>query len=116
MILDRPRRGATITRLRATMTTDSYGDPVGEDWSTPDRLVLRRAEVQAVSADETETPSGTHTTDERVLYALGRPDVREGDRIEVGSEVWRVDGPPVVREGLASDRFLTASLRRVSGR
>jgi len=116
MILDRLQRETTITRLRATPGVDSYGDPVAEDWSQPDRLVLRRAEVQAVNADETETAAGSTTVDERVLYALGRPDVREGDRIEVGSEVWRVDGPPIVRQGLASGRFLTASLRRVSGR
>ena len=106
-------RGEKVYRLRAGEALDSYNDPI-ESWDTPDRLLLRGADVQAPGSTEAESPTGTTTTAERVLFVPGAPDVRENDRIEVGSQVWRVDGIPAVRRGLAMSVYTTANLRRVS--
>ncbi len=109
MLLNRYRVLETVTRLRPGTALDSDGDPV-ESWLTPDRLPLRAAQIQDGSSEEDEqTLSG-----EKKLFAPGRVDVLAEDRIEVGAEVWRVNGVPVVRSGLASGLFTTAHLTRVS--
>jgi hypothetical protein len=109
VLLARYRVLETVTRLRPGTRTDSDGDPV-ESWSTPDRLKLRAAQIQDGSSEEADGA----TTGEKKLFAPGRVDVLAEDRIEVGAEVWRVNGAPIVRSGLASGLFTTAHLTRLT--
>ena len=104
-----------ITRLRATVTTDSYDEPA-ESWDTPDRLPLRGAEAQGPSSTETETPSADQVSNTRILFVPGTPDITATDRVEIDSEVWRVDGDPVVHRGLAFGVYTTARLHRDVGK
>lgn len=111
MILSAVTPRAVIYRLRPTVTPDSLGDPV-ESWAQPQRDRLRGAAVQAASSEE----SGQLLEDERRLFVAGRADVKSDDRIEVDGETWRVDGNPVVSQGLAVGTVTAAKLTRLAGR
>lgn len=100
-----------VYRLRATATTDSYGDPV-DGWAAPERVRLHGAEVQPRKSAET----GAILTDEAALYVKGRADLTEADRIEFGGTVYTVDGKPIVRRGLATGTTTSANLVRVARR
>jgi len=104
----------TVTRLRATTVNDSYGDPV-ESWTNPSTMPLPRAVLYDGASLETETSRATTTSSDRVLHVPYRVDLAENDRIQDGSEVWRVDGKPIVRRGLASTEYTTANLVRFEG-
>lgn len=103
-----------IYRLRAAIVEDSYGD-TSEDWRNPGRVPIRGASAQTVSTDETEGVARRVLEDERVLYVPRREDLTAEDRIEVDGDVWRIDGDPIVRRGLASAAYTTAKLRRITG-
>lgn len=103
-----------IYRLRATATTDSYGDPV-ESWTTPTRTLLKGAHVQAAQTDEVDGDDRHTIRDEKTLFVPGAADLTEGDRIEIDGLVWRVNGLPTVRRGLGSSTFTTATLTRNAG-
>lgn len=110
-----PSRPRYVTRLRATVAEDSYGDPV-TSWEYSERFPFR-AEVQAVSSTDAEGSARVILRDERALFAPGAPDLRHDDRVEVDGEVWRVDGDPLTFSGgLASPVYTTATLRRFEAR
>lgn len=113
MLLTAYTKTPAVYRLRAGVTTDSYGDPV-ESWDSPERFLLRGASVQTVSTVEDEGTTRHIIRGEKTLHAPGSPSLTSGDRIEVGGEIWRVDGDPVVRRGLASTVYTTASLERIT--
>lgn len=106
-----------VYRLRAGTVTDSYGDPV-ESWAPADvsRERLRGAAVQAPSSTEESSPAASQLTNERRLFAPSRLDLTDADRVEVDGVVWRVEGVPVVRRGLASGVYTTATLSRFTSR
>lgn len=109
-----PTYGApTVTRLRAATVLDSDGDPV-KSWTVPDRLKLRGATVQSVSSIEEEGGTKRIVQGEKTLFAPGAVDVKADDRIEVGAEIWRVNGVPEVLRGLASGVYTTAALTRIT--
>jgi hypothetical protein len=112
LLIGASRNTPPVYRLRATEQTDSYGDLVADDWNDPSRVVLNRAELQSPASTETEGATGTTNSSERVLFVLGTPDLLSTDRIEVDGEVWRVDGTPRVRRGLATTVYTTAKLIR----
>lgn len=103
-----------IYRLRATAGTDSYGDPV-ESWTNPTKTRLRGAHVQASQTDEDEGNDRRTIRDEKTLFVPGAADLTENDRIEIDGRVWRVNGLPVVRRGLGSSSYTTATLTRDAG-
>lgn len=103
-----------VYRLRATMTEDAYGDPV-LSWDPPARSLLKGAYIQAVSSIEEESVTRRIMRGEKLLFVPGVADLTEDDRIEQDSEIWRVNGAPEVRRGLASAAFTTAVLARVEG-
>jgi head-tail adaptor len=113
MLLTAYRRAPSVYRLRPGSTTDSYGDPV-ESWDEPERVLLRNATVQSVSVVEDEGVARHIFRGQKTLYAPGAVDLTAADRIEVDGEVWKVDGDPVTRAGLASTVYTTATLERVS--
>lgn len=106
----------TIYRLRAGVGVDSYGDPV-ESWDAAERVPLRGATVQdqRVGTEEIEGVVRHIIRDEKVLFVPGAADLTASDRIEVSGEVWRVNGAPNVRAGLASSVYTTATLSRSAG-
>lgn len=107
--------GPKVYRLRAGQILDSYGDPT-ESWETPNETLLPRALVQHDSSTETELAKSDEVETEWVLFSPGALDIVPTDRIRVGDRVWRVDGDPVVRQGLASGVYTTVSLRRFVGK
>lgn len=84
----------TVTRLRATTTTDEYHNAL-EDWSAP-------AELEIVTLAPAEPrPSGEFTPDARnavtsgwTLYLPAGSDVTALDRMRVRGEVYPVQGEP----------------------
>lgn len=107
-------RGPKAYRLRASQGVDSYGDPV-EDWDAPERVLLYRAIVQEPDTVEVEGVGKRVVSGERVLYAPTALDLVSGDRVEVDGEVWRVQGEPKVRRGLAMGVYTSATLARSEG-
>jgi head-tail adaptor len=103
-----------VYRLRPGRATDSYGEPV-DGWATPDRRRLLRATVQADSTTEEDGTTRRLRTDERVLFVSGRADLTADDRIEFEGVLWRVEGEPIVRRGLAAGTLTSAHLRRFTG-
>lgn len=78
----------TFTRIRASETTDRGGNTV-LDWSTPDRLVLKKANVAPLLQQE---PGATDirevtTTGWRITTRMGTGDVdlTAADRVEIRS-------------------------------
>lgn len=85
--------GQACVRLRATPSTDRYGDTV-LDWSNPDRAPIDDVNIQPLSQDEDDrsTRSPVITT----WRITSRPgvdlDVGADDRIEWDGDTWTVEG------------------------
>lgn len=116
VLLRRNSRGPHPVRVRAGQALDSLGDPV-ESWAEADvaKLPLPGATIEHVEVEETERTGSRRIRREVVLFAFGAPDVRAADRVEHFGDVWRVDGDPVTRTGLASSVYTRATLTRVTG-
>ena len=82
----------TVTRLRATTTTDGYGDTV-TDWSSPSSLVLSARGVEPVSSSEDNDGRQAVITGFRVYLGAGA-DVLAGDRVVMRGTTYDVDGQP----------------------
>ncbi|CCQ44316.1 hypothetical protein ARTSIC4J27_240 [Pseudarthrobacter siccitolerans] len=113
MLLTSYRKVPSVYRLRPGAGVDSYGDPV-ESWDAPERVLLRGATVQSVSVVEDEGTTRHVIRGEKTLYAPGSVDLTAADRIECNGQIWRVEGDPVVRRGLASTVYTTAALERIT--
>ena len=114
MTLLRPRRPAKAVRLRARTVLDSDGDPV-ESWDDPLREPLKRATVDSVTSTEEDGVVRRLIEAERLLFLPHAADLTRFDRVELGDEVWRVHGDPVVRTALSSGTYTKAHLTRVAG-
>ncbi|MCB5282729.1 MULTISPECIES: hypothetical protein [unclassified Arthrobacter] len=101
-----------LYRLRAGIRLDSDGDPV-ESWATPERVLLRGAKVQPVSSTE-DDGARRLIEGEGLLIVPGSPNLKATDRVEIDAEVWLVNGTPVVRCGLASGVYTSATLTRIA--
>lgn len=112
MLLNVPGLSPVIYRLRPNMTTDSYGDPV-EDWTVAQPVPLIGAHIQAVSSTDADGATVHVSENEKKLFVPGDPGLQENDRIEIKAELWRIDGTPEVRAGLATETFTTATLTRL---
>jgi hypothetical protein len=113
ILLRSPRGVRTVQRLRPGAETDLRGEAV-ESWDVPARAPLKGAVVETVSVTDTD---GTRRVlrDERTLRFPRAVDLHAEDRVEIGAEVWRVDGEPLVRtEGLARGVETVAALVRLS--
>jgi hypothetical protein len=106
--------GPPVYWLLPGIVEDSYGDPV-ESWDAPERKRLHGAAVQEVTSVEDDDSVRPLLTDERRLFVPGKVPIRPEHRIESDGDVWRVDGKPITRRGLASSVYTTATLRRLSG-
>jgi hypothetical protein len=113
-VLLQTHSGPKLYRLRAAVTHDSYGDEV-QDWKNPSRKLLPKARVEDAETVEEDGVVRRVLKGERVLFVYGTPDITSEDRIEIAGQVWRVNGLPNQRRGLASGAYLTATLTRNSG-
>lgn len=98
-----------VYRLRAPLTTDSYGDPVVASWEAPERTLIRGAEAQPGRNSET----GALLVNEARLYIRGGFPLNPFDRVEWEGAAWEVDGDPATRRSLAMGVYTTANLKRV---
>jgi len=103
-----------VYRLRAGITEDSYGDPV-ESWDVPDKVRLKRAVVQFDQSEEDEDTARRVLRTERVLIVPGRADLTAEDRIEYEGEVYKIQGDPAIREGLAQGVYTLAIITQTQG-
>ncbi len=100
-------------RLRPGVVTDSYGEE-SASWDTPRRFPLRGAQDQPVTTVDEDNATRRVVDDERLLLISRRVDLTSADRVELlDGTVWRVDGTPAVRRGLASGYQTTVALKRL---
>lgn len=114
MVILHAGRSPAVYRLKPGAGTDSYGDPV-EDWENPVRERLYRATVQEPRTEEIDSAGKRVVSGERALYLPYASDLAAEDRIEIDGEVWRVEGRPKVRRGLAMGVYTSATLSRAEG-
>lgn len=83
----------TLTRLRASADTDTYGDPL-EDWSTPDELEISGWTVYPLPVDTDQDPA--RTVLQRRWQCIGPvdADVTGLDRIRYRGTVYLIAGEP----------------------
>lgn len=108
----------TVTRLRAPLVVDKYsGEEIRRDWSRPadvDRLTVTNASVQPEQGSEEAQGDRELIADRWRLWAEGRPDITDQDRIEWAGVPYEIDG----HVGVWDDAFLphvTCLLKRVTG-
>ena len=83
--------GETVTRLRAPLVTDRYGNLV-RDWEQAERLDIPGCGVAPRTSDE-ETEQGRQGVIVGIaVYAPTGTDITPHDRMEVRGEVWEVVG------------------------
>jgi len=83
--------GETVTRLRAPLVADRYGNLV-PDWDNPDRLNISDCGVAPRTSDE-ETEQGRQGVIVGIaVYAPAGADILPSDRVEVRGQVWEVVG------------------------
>ena len=103
--------GPPVYRLRPAERVDSVGDVV-RSWAEPDRARIPRAQVQEVSSREADGTVVRLDGERRLLVDGPRPDLDATDRVEYLGEVWRVDGEPITKPGLAMGSHTVAKLIR----
>lgn len=103
--------GLPVYRLRPYERVDSVGDTV-RSWDTPKRELIRRAQVQEVTSRDTDGNVVVIDGERRLLIDGPRPDLTATDRVEYDGEVWRIDGKPLTRPGLAMGTHTVAKLIR----
>jgi head-tail adaptor len=85
----------TVTRLRATTTTDPYSEGTVEDWTTPTETALTTlAPAEPRPSDEPVTDARNAVVSGYTLYLPEATDVTAQDRMRVRGEVFHVLGDP----------------------
>lgn len=108
-------RGPAIYRLTPYTTTDSYGDTI-ETWETPKKTRLLGASAQPVTEVEADGVTKHILKDVKDLFYRSNYKVSASDRILIGTEQWRVEGNPEVRQPLSTGGYGVARLVRVTGK
>lgn len=87
--------GQTVTRLRAQKATDPYSKrEIGKDWSNPDRTLMQGVWVSARSSTPGSDATRQQVTTSKSLYGAPGLDIRVGDRIDTGADVYQVVAVP----------------------
>ena len=108
--------GETVTRLRAPLVADRYGNLV-PDWSNPDRLDIPDCGVAPRTSDE-ETEQGRQGVVVGIaVYAPPDADILPSDRLEVRGSVYEVVGEVAVWRSPFTGWHpgIVVNLRRVEG-
>jgi len=82
----------TVERLRAGMILDRYADQmIGEDWTNPDVIEITDASVSSVGQSRADGTQRRLVECTAVLtIADPTADVRIGDRVRRGAQLWEV--------------------------
>lgn len=83
--------GETVTRLRAVLVEDRYGNLV-PDWSDPGRLDIPDCAVAPRTSNEDTEQGRQGVVVGIAVYAPTGADITPQDRMEVRGEVWEVVG------------------------
>lgn len=87
--------GETVTRLRATTTSNPYsGDSDRLDWTDPDTLDIPGCGVNPGGSNEPTQDARHAVITQPEVYAPAGADVLAGDRLLVRSRTFDVDGDP----------------------
>lgn len=87
--------GETVTRLRATATTDPYsGEATGSDWSAPLILDIPGCAFNPGNSSEPLQEARNAVVTRPEVYAPAGADVKAGDRLVVRSLTYDVEGDP----------------------
>lgn len=106
-----------ITVVRASTTTDRYGD-TAVDWGTATETAVTGCKVNPMAGGEDHGTYDDRTALTRrfVLAAPAGTDLRGGDRVRFDGAVYEVDGQPQTwKSPLGSVDHLRAELVRVDG-
>lgn len=111
--------GETVTRQRATATTDPYSAAATElSWATPDELTIDYVAVAPGASAEIPVDPGRDRLDiEYTLYLPYGADVKPLDRVVVRGRTLEVDGiPQVWQNPFTGDQPGTVvAVRKVAG-
>jgi len=102
----------TITRLRATTTTDRYGN-VASSWDTAARQQLP-AWIEQAAASESLDNRDQLASDWLAILAPDA-DLQGRDRVEWDGKTFEVIGPPTPRNTLTGPHHIEATLRWIEG-
>lgn len=102
----------TVTRLRASSTTDRYGNTT-TSWTNAARVELA-AWIEQASASENLENRDQLASDWLAIFAPDA-DVQGRDRIEWDGKTFEVVGPPTPRNTLDGLHHIEATLRWIDG-
>lgn len=87
--------GREVIRERRTLVYDPYTEEqTAGDWTNPDQITLEEAFVASSSSVNVTDATRTQLVTAKSLYCDQGADVKAGDRIRVGAEVWSVPAKP----------------------
>lgn len=103
----------TITRIRPGTKTER-GSTIF-DWTNPSELDIPNCSVQPSSTSLSQDGRVQGITDGLIVYAPVDADIKAGDRIRFGSDVYTINGDPLVWPGVARMQHLQLNLARWRG-
>lgn len=109
--------GETVTRLRATVSTDVYGGPT-LDWTSPDELEIDGCGIAPRANGDLEDTARAGAVIGFTLYGPPDADIGYKDRVRrANGDLFEVDGEPGrwVNPFTGYRHGVTAALRRVEG-
>lgn len=87
--------GEPVTRIRAPIATDRYGNQI-RDWARAERATMGRWGVAPRTSTEPREAGRDAVITGLTLYGPPGVDVLPSDRLEVRGHVWEVEGEPQV--------------------
>ena len=103
----------SITRIRPG-TKLERGNRV-HDWSNPNELVIDECSVQPAGTSLSQDGRVLGVTDGLTVYAPEGADVKAGDRIRYGGNVYTINGEPLLWPGVARMQHIQLNLVRWYG-
>ena len=103
----------SITRLRPGTKTER-GSTV-PDWTSPSAKVINGCSVQPSGTSLSQDGRVLGVTDGLTVYAPVDADVRAGDRISYGGNVYTINGDPLIWPGVARMQHIQLNLTRWRG-
>ena len=103
----------SITRLRPTTTTERGSDI--PDWTKPDELVIDGCSVQPATTSLNQDGRVEGISDGLTVYAPVDADIKAGDRIQYGGNVYTINGDPLIWPGVARMQHMQVNLMRWRG-
>ena len=103
----------TITRIRPGTKTERGS--IVPDWATASEKTISGCSVQPSSTSLSQDGRVLGVTDGLTVYAPVDADVRAGDRICYGSDVYTINGDPLIWPGVARMQHIQLNLQRWRG-